>query len=261
MLKDERHRRILDLLRDEGRVVASELPDRIGVSGHTVRRDLAELADAGRLQRVHGGAVARSPVAGTYAQREEQQVAGKAEVARAAATLLEPDAIAIFDGGTTALALVAAMPADHRGTVVTHSPLVAAALASRPGVEVVIVGGTLDARAMVAVGAQTIRGYETVTADLCFLGVWSVGAETGIASRYHEEAEVRRTMVQRADRVVALASADKLNTVAPFQSAPATVLTHLATESAATVHDRQLRPFRELGIEVVRPPGRGSASA
>ena len=44
MLKQERHRRILELLRSDGRLVASELPHKIGVSGHTVRRDLAEIA-------------------------------------------------------------------------------------------------------------------------------------------------------------------------------------------------------------------------
>jgi DeoR/GlpR family transcriptional regulator of sugar metabolism len=254
MLKQERHRRILELLRRDGRLVASELPTQIGVSGHTVRRDLAELSELGALQRVHGGAVARSPVAGSYAGRERQQVAGKQAVARAAASLFAQDAIAIVDGGTTALALVEALPETQRGTVITHSPLVAAAFATRPQVEVVIAGGTLDRRAMVATGAQTLRAYEAVTADVCFLGVWSVSVATGISSRYHEEAEVRRLMVERADRVVALASADKLNTVAPFQSAPATALTHIATESERAVPDAALLPFRELGIEIVRPP-------
>ncbi len=111
MLKQERHRRILELLRSDGRLVASELPERIGVSGHTIRRDLAALSESGELQRVHGGAVARSPVAGSYAARERQQVAGKRAVARAAAPLFAQDAIAIVDGGTTALALVDALPA------------------------------------------------------------------------------------------------------------------------------------------------------
>ena len=46
MLKEERHRRILELLETEGRLVAADLPERLGVSGHTVRRDLDELADA-----------------------------------------------------------------------------------------------------------------------------------------------------------------------------------------------------------------------
>ncbi|MET4225629.1 DeoR/GlpR family DNA-binding transcription regulator [Oerskovia enterophila] len=249
MLKDERQARILDLLRTEGRVVASELPERIGVSGHTVRRDLAELSEAGHLQRVHGGAVARSRVASTYEGRSRQESGGKIAVARAAATLWSPGAVAILDGGTTALALVDALPADHHGTAVTHSPPVAVALARLPGVEVVVLGGTLDRRAMVTVGAQTVRGYESVAADVCFLGVWSLSPEGGVSSGYHEEAEVRRTMVQRADRVVALASRDKLGTVAAFASAPATALTHLATEPG--LPDALLAPYRELGIEVV----------
>jgi DeoR/GlpR family transcriptional regulator of sugar metabolism len=65
-LKHERQARILELLGASGRVVAAELEGALGVSAYTVRRDLDELAQAGRLQRVHGGALARSPVATTY---------------------------------------------------------------------------------------------------------------------------------------------------------------------------------------------------
>ena len=60
MLKEERHRRILELLETEGRLVAADLPERPRRLRHTVRRDLDELADASSLQRVHGGALARS---------------------------------------------------------------------------------------------------------------------------------------------------------------------------------------------------------
>jgi DeoR/GlpR family transcriptional regulator of sugar metabolism len=250
VLKEERRRRILDVLRTEGRVVATDLQRELGVSGYTIRRDLDELAEARHLQRVHGGALARSPVATTYAERQEQSVPGKRAVARAAATLLEPGQTVILDGGSTALALVDAIPQAHTGTVITHSPPVAAALAARPGLEVVIVGGTLDPRAMVAVGAQAIEAYSRITADVCFLGIWSIHASTGISSGYYEEAELRRLLVQRADRVVGLASHDKLGTTAQFGIAPATALTHLATEPDVPAH--LLDPFAELGLTVVR---------
>jgi DeoR/GlpR family transcriptional regulator of sugar metabolism len=249
VLKEERQRRITELVRERGRVLSAELPDLLGVSGHTVRRDLAELSDAGRLQRVHGGAVARSPVAGTYEGRRRQAVAGKAAVARAAATLLAPGQVAILDGGTTALALVERIPPGHRGAWITHSPPVAAALGRRGDLDVVVVGGSLDPEAMVAVGADTIAAYERITADVCFLGVWSLDARTGVSSRYYEEARVRATLLERADRVVALASREKLGSVAAFASGPATALTHIATEPG--VPEAVLRPFRELGIEVV----------
>jgi DeoR/GlpR family transcriptional regulator of sugar metabolism len=248
MLKPERHRHILDLLQAEGRVVATDLQDVLGVSGYTIRRDLDELATERRLQRVHGGALPRSTVAPTYDGRAEQGRAGKLATARAAATLLEPGQVAIIDGGSTALALVDEIPPGHTGTFVTHSPPVAAALARHPGLEVIVIGGTLDPRALVATGAQTLDGYARITADVLFLGVWSVHAEHGISGGYHEESEVRRALLQRADKVVGLASREKLGTVAPFAVGPATALTHLATDAPADA----TAPFAELGIAVVR---------
>jgi DeoR/GlpR family transcriptional regulator of sugar metabolism len=250
VLKEERQRRILDILGRAGRVVATDLQRDLGVSGYTVRRDLDELAEARHLQRVHGGALARSPVAPTYAERRAQSVPGKRAVAAAAATLLESGQTVIVDGGSTALALVDAIPPGHTGTFITHSPPVAAALGGRPGIETVIVGGTLDPRAMVAVGAQAIEAYGRITADVCFLGIWSIHASAGISSGYYEEAELRRVLVQRADRVVGLASRDKLGTTAQFGIAPATALTHLATEP--DVPAELLDPFAELGLHVVR---------
>ena len=250
MLKEERQRRILDILGREGRVVATELQSELGVSGYTIRRDLDELAEERHLQRVHGGALARSPVAPTYEERSRQSVSGKLAVAGAAATLLEGGQTVIVDGGSTALALVDAIPRGLGGTFITHSPPVATALARDPAREVITIGGSLDARAMVAVGAQTIEAYARITADICFLGIWSVHAAAGISSGYYEEAEVRRVLVQRADRVVGLASRDKLGTTAQFGIAPATALTHLATEP--DVGAEVLDPFVELGIRVVR---------
>ena len=95
-----------------------------------------------------------------------------------------------------------------------------------------------------------IEAYSRITADICFRGIWSLHAVAGISSGYYEEAEVRRVLLQRADRVVGLASRDKLGTTAQFGIAPATALTHLATEPE--VPAALLDPFVELGIRVVR---------
>lgn len=252
LLKSERQGRIMDTLASSGRVVATELQQALGVSAYTIRRDLDELAEAGRLQRVHGGAlaVARSGVARTFAGRGVQSVAGKREVGRAAAALLVPGQVTILDGGSTALAVAEAIPDGYAGTIVTHSPPAAVALGAHPGVEVVLIGGTLEPRAMVAVGATTIKAYESIRADALLLGVWALHAEHGLSEGYREEAEVRRVLLGRADRVVGLATADKLGTVAPFGYGPATALTHLVTDRA--VGEDALAPLAELGIRVVR---------
>jgi DeoR/GlpR family transcriptional regulator of sugar metabolism len=103
---------------------------------------------------------------------------------------------------------------------------------------------------MVAVGADTVRAYERITADVCFLGIWSLHADAGITGPYHEEAEVRRVLLERADRVVGLASRDKLGTVSAFASGPAAALTDLATEP--DVPDELLAPFRDLGLAIAQ---------
>jgi DeoR/GlpR family transcriptional regulator of sugar metabolism len=238
VLKEERQRRIVELVDAEGRAVATELSERLGVSGYTVRRDLDELAATGRITRVHGGALSMTPA--SYQQRQVHALPGKIATANVAARMLKPGQTVILDGGSTALLL-----AEHirDATVITHSPSVAGALA---GNEVILVGGTLDPRAMVATGATTIRAYADISADILFLGVWAIHAQHGLSGGYREESEVRRTMIQSARTVVGLADATKLNTVAPFRYAPATALTHLATDGEHT------KPYEELGIEILR---------
>ena len=52
-----RHPDILEIARREGKVVVEDLAERFGVTVQTIRRDLTELADAGKLERVHGDCV------------------------------------------------------------------------------------------------------------------------------------------------------------------------------------------------------------
>ena len=80
--------------------------------------------------------------------------------------------------------------------------------------------------------------------------MWALHATRGITTAYYEEAEVRRVLVECADRVVGLVSREKLGTAAAFTIAPATALTHLATEP--DVPAAVLRPFTDLGLRVLQ---------
>ncbi|MDQ3302004.1 MAG: DeoR family transcriptional regulator, partial [Actinomycetota bacterium] len=61
---------------------------------------------------------------------------------------------------------------------------------------------------------------------------------------------VKRAMIESADRVVALASAEKLGTASSFVVAPASAFTHLVTERG--VPEEILNPFRDLGLKVLK---------
>ena len=140
MLKDERQQNILETLRKNGRVLAGELSQRFNVSEDTIRRDLRELADAGQLQRVHGGGLPQSPAATSYRERLGQASEAKKAIALAAVRLVQNGQVILLDGGTTTLSVAQQFPPGLRATVVTNSPLIAAELAEHDGVEVVVIG-------------------------------------------------------------------------------------------------------------------------
>jgi DeoR/GlpR family transcriptional regulator of sugar metabolism len=249
VLTEERRQLILERLRSDGKVVATELSSALEVSADTIRRDLQELAEAGLLRRVHGGALPPAVGASPYAVRREQAPAAKAAIARATARLLRDGQVILLDAGTTTLEVARHLPPDLHATVITNSPPIAVVLAEHPSVAVTVLGGTLEKDARALVGAATIETLRSVRADVLVLGICSLHPELGITVNDLEESYVKRAMIANAAEVVAVSSADKLGSAAPFVVGPLDELTHLVTERSCA--SDQLDPYRALGVEVV----------
>src|SRR5579864_6271027 len=180
MLTAERRRSIMQALQRDGQVLASELSKTLHVSEDTIRRDLRELAASGRLQRVHGGALPRSPAIASFTERQQQAAGAKEAIAQAAIQFIRQDQVIILDGGTTPLQVAQHLRPDLRATMITHSPPIALALAEYESIEVILIGGKLNKRNLVTVGAAAVEAFRDIRADLCFLGVSSLHPEVGI---------------------------------------------------------------------------------
>lgn len=249
MLTAERKQKLLEVLQTEGKILASELSRRFGVSEDTVRRDLRELDRAGFLQRVHGGALPRTPTSIEHKVRQKESTDAKRRIGAAAARLLRRGELVVLDAGTTPSAVLEFIPPDLPLKIVTHSLTAASSLAEMPNVEGVVVGGRLFKAARAAVGVATVDAYRLLRPDICILGAAGVHHEAGVTGFDGEEAEVKRAMAAQASRVVVLAASEKLGTVATHLITPVGRLTHLVTDSAAP--EAVLQPFREMGVEVV----------
>jgi DeoR/GlpR family transcriptional regulator of sugar metabolism len=249
VLAEERRHEILERLRVDGKVVAAELSSSLAVSPDTVRRDLRELGEAGLLRRVHGGALPAAVGARAYADRRRHATDAKAAIAEATSRLLRPGQVILLDSGTTTLEVARHLPPELEATVITNSPPIAIALAEHPRVEVTVLGGMLDKQSRALVGAAAIEALRSVRADVLVLGVCSLHPEVGITVQALEESYVKRAMVANAAEVVAVSSADKLGSAAPYVVGPLDELTHLVTEASAPAE--RLAPYRALGIEVV----------
>ncbi|WP_238210794.1 DeoR/GlpR family DNA-binding transcription regulator [Caballeronia novacaledonica] len=250
MLTSQRKKAILDALKRDGQVLATELSARFGVSEDTVRRDLRELAAEGLLQRVHGGALPASPAVAPFARREEMESDAKRRIAKKAAEMIAPGQIVIVDGGTTSALLVRQLPENLRATIVTHSPSVAVALAEHASVEVVLIGGKLYKHSIVTVGAAAVEAMSHIHADIYFMGVTGVHPTAGLTTGDFEEAHIKRALAARAAETVVLASAAKLNAASAYKIGGIELAQTIIVEDAADT--KLTEPIEQAGITVLR---------
>ena len=249
MLTAERRRFILAQLDLEEKVVAADLSRELAVSQDTIRRDLRELAAAGKLQRVHGGALPPTTTPLDYRSRERRAPEEKGAIARRAARMIQDDQVVFFDAGTTTLEVARYLSTSLRARIVTNSPPVAVALAERSGVEVSLIGGQLDRNLLATGGSVAIDGLRSVRADVCVLGTCSLHPELGVSVLDPEDAYRKRLMVERSAEIILVADQQKLGTSAPFLVCPLEEITHLVTDARSD--DESLRAYGAQGIEIV----------
>ena len=250
MLTSQRKKLLLAALKRDGQIVAKALSVQFGVSEDTIRRDLRELARAGRLQRVHGGALPASPATADFSARRGIEPDAKKAIARAAAKLIKPDQVVILDGGTTAVQLARQLPRELRATVVTHSPSVAVELADHPAIDVIVIGGRLFKHSVVTVGAAAVEALGAIRADLYFMGVTGVHATAGLSTGDLEEACMKRALARHAAETIVLASAEKVNAASAYKIADVNVASTIIVEKSTP--ERETRPIARLGVKILR---------
>ncbi len=219
MLAASRKDLLLTRLQRDGRIVAKELAAELGLSEDSIRRDLRELAAAGLAVRVYGGALPASPAVVDYASRTRVAPDSKRRVAAAAVELIEPGATVILDGGTTTLAMVAALPVAFPCTIVTHSPTIAAALLDHAA-DVFLIGGRLFKHSAVVCGAAAVEALAGGARISSFLGVTGVHPVAGLTTGDADEAAMKRALAGRAAETYVLASDEKIGAASRFGVLP-----------------------------------------
>ena len=247
-LPGERHAIILRRLAEDGRVLASTLARDLGASEDTIRRDLRDLAKAGRCKRVYGGALPASHASTTLRRREVQAQARKVALAKAAVSIVRPGDVIMIDAGSTNSAIARALPEGQRLTVVTNAPSIAADLTEYDGVSVLVMGGRLDARSGGTLGARTVDEVRRIKADLYFTGTFAIAAAIGISVPDQEEAVLKEAMFQASAAAISVVTDDKIETCGSFIVSPISVLSHLVVE--ARTDAALLTPFKDVGITV-----------
>ncbi len=209
---------LLELLAAEGELQVERAADVLGVSAATVRRDFEELDAQHMLRRIRGGAVAEGV---TYdlplRYKSERHPSEKQRIAAAAAALVRPGQVTGLNGGTTTTEIARALavrPDLDRGsapaTVVTNALNIAAELAVRQHIKLVVTGGVARPQSYELSGPLASGVLEQVIIDQVILGVDGIDVTAGATAHHEGEASINRLMASRASRVIVAADSSKI---------------------------------------------------
>lgn len=258
MARHERLSTLLDMLGQREKIDVEDVAAELDVSAATIRRDLDHLAEQQLLTRTRGGAVANDLAYDLPLRyKTARHVPEKQRISTAAAAFAAKGMVVGLNGGTTTagVARALAMRPDLSGrgdapglTVVTNALNIAHELAVRPNVKIVVTGGVARPQSFELSGPLATRVLSELTVDLLFLGVDAFDPDTGAFAHHEGEASINRLMVERAERVVAVADGSKLGRRAFARICETTQVHALVTDTDAD--PAALRAFEAAGVTV-----------
>jgi DeoR family glycerol-3-phosphate regulon repressor len=217
MASNFRQREILELARKDGKVTVDGLAMHYDVTVQTIRRDLSDLAESGRLERVHGGAVIPSGVVNiVYDERRRLNEAGKKAIGVRCAQSIPEGASVFLNIGTTTEA-VARELLDHENLlVVTNNLNIANILAANHSCEIILAGGILRRADGGIVGGMTVEMIKQFKFDYCVLGCSAIDADGDLLDFDGQEVMVSNTAIQRSRKAMVVADHLKFERTAPL---------------------------------------------
>jgi DeoR family transcriptional regulator, fructose operon transcriptional repressor len=248
LLKTERKSLILKQVNIHTRVTFSDLSNLMNVSEDTIRRDLHELAQEGKIIKVRGGAMISSyhPTAlnGTiYAYAE------KMDIAKKALSLIHNGMMVVIGGGTTVRELIKMIPDTLKATFITVNPFTAMELLEKPNIETILIGGKLSTYSQMAVGGEVIRQLSDIKADLCIFGTNAIDTNMGLSDSDWDTVQVKKAMIQAAKKTAILTISEKLNSAMRMKIAGLNDFHYLITELNPTSDILQV--YREGGVQLL----------
>lgn len=249
MLKRERQAYILHQVNLHNKVLSADLSQHINVSDDTIRRDLQELAEEGKLIKVHGGALSPSFHNGHHTSREVYSYSQKKIIAQKAASMIKDGMFVLTGGGTTIIELARALPMNLHATFISGSIPAIFEYMNHPNIDVIVIGDKISKNSKITVGLEAVSRIRQIKADLCFLGINALNLENGVSDNDWDVVQIKKAMIESAQKLVCLTIAEKINSQQPIQVCETARIHTLITELPPD--DPLLKPYEEAGIKIL----------
>jgi DeoR/GlpR family transcriptional regulator of sugar metabolism len=235
MFAFERHETIMNLINKKKQVTVSELSELLNVSISTIRNDLTKLDKDGLLIKTHGGAILQADddkyIA--FTERLTKNTAEKEAIADEAVKLVRNGQCIILDASSTSLSLAKRLHSFKRLTVITNGLYTALELKDNPNIKVILTGGLVTTNSFSIEGLLGENLIRSIHADLCFASAKGFTIKDGLTDFNIYEAELKKILVKRSSKFIALLDNSKLDVISIASFAHASDISTLITDENA----------------------------
>lgn len=250
MNKLKRQLKIIEELKMEGVVNINNLHEKLKVSKVTIRSDIEELDQKGYLLKTRGGGVLSNNrnlvrlIEKTIHEYEFE----KDLIAQTAAKLVNPGMRIIIDSGSTTSFLPRYLK-DLNLTVITNSLIVVHELCGLDNISLVVSGGSLRNESQSLIGIPSLSFFDSVNADILFLGATGFSAERGASASDIMEAETKKMMISSSAEVYLLVDSSKFDKNSLSRICHTSELTGIITDR---ISDELLQQLKDLNVLVLQ---------
>ncbi|WP_078412788.1 DeoR/GlpR family DNA-binding transcription regulator [Priestia abyssalis] len=240
LLAEERKKRIIELIEQQGKVRVNDLAHDFDVSTETIRRYLEELENEKKLKKVYGGAVKVEPETAepSMFEREILRIDEKKQIALKAASFIEEGDVVFVDEGSTTLQMVPTFMDISDVTIITNSFPFAARLMAQENKqlfkgELIFLGGHVRSKHFRASGSLAEKMAKEFYTNKAFISVDGIHLESGITSYDLEKCMLSKIFIKNAEKTFVLADQSKIGVKANYKIDSLKNIDHIISDSTA----------------------------
>ncbi|MBQ6775193.1 MAG: DeoR/GlpR transcriptional regulator [Synergistaceae bacterium] len=216
MAQKDRLEHIKQVIQLEKKISVAELSTDFKVTPETIRRDLARLEADGIVTRTYGGAVlneARVIENSSFLLRASHHRQEKKIIADLVRGLVPKRGVIAADASSTVVEAVSFLSNEPNITILTNSTQIINEF-SDSSFRIVSTGGTVNKSTFSMQGSIVRNVLKSLYVDVVLLSCKALNLAGGIFDSNEDEAEIKKLMVERGQKIILLADHSKFDKVA-----------------------------------------------
>ena len=253
MAQKERLEMIRQSVRKKKKVFVSELSKEHGVTEETIRRDLEKLEKEKLVTRTYGGAVLNIEKITEhvdYVRRSQKYKEEKMAIGRLAASVIPMNAAIGADASSTVMEAIALLKNRPGITILTNSVEILKTLDNSPA-SIISTGGIVNKGMFSMQGNLVRRTFKDYYVDIVLISCTALEMDGGVFDSNEEEAELKKVLIERGQKIILLADHTKFDKVAFVRLMDFAGMDMLITDREPS--EEWKRVLEEKGVEVLYP--------